>query len=922
MLGLSLSSLAWSNQPVQTVSSQANSEPVVLEGPWALYWKKWVQPESFDQQPPQPDALTSLPGSWSKIAREGQSFPALGFSTYFLRLTLPEKRRQTFVIHIPMVYSAYELYINGQLRASVGKISQKSVNRSEDYGKRQVYIDPTQPATLNLVFHISNTSSRIGGFPKPITIGSAQAINEQTNQQLIANSALAGGLLLIAFSQLAIFLLRRHEYAYFFFALTTLFWAIRLLFSAQILSQMGIHPPLKLARVIDGYTALMSGVMYVLFLSSLFNRYLPVRYARWVLVLPLIYVPFVFFAHEVVRSQAIGYLLLLMLLAMVIAMVAVFYAWIKRHQEAGVMVFGGLVMLLTALMQLYLFEQAGVKETSASIGVLLAVALHSYALARRYSRAFQRSQALELDLRHANQLKDDFLANTSHELKTPLHGMIGLAEALARQKQDSATRQALHLIGESGHRLARLVNEIMDFTRLQHNDLQVTRKPLDPAGLVKNVMATSQPLADQKRLQLTLAMPSALPHIYADPDRLEQVLFNLIGNAIKFTDEGEVRLALTPASDNLSVIFEISDSGLGIPESEIERLQQPYEQAFKASEKSRGGLGLGLSISKKVLQLHDSNLEIDSQPHRGTLIRFQLPISEPTLSTASPSLAKESEPLQPVDTVEPPTSPVITENTASVAQSPASQPHRGANILVVDDDPTARKVLRTQLVLSGYQVTTAGDGNSAIKAVTKQTPDLILLDIMMPDISGLAVCRQLREEFDANNLPIILVTAKNRSDDIIEGLKAGANDYLAKPFYQMEMIARVESQLRVHDNEQMRWALNECQQPDKTTHKNNPRENLVSLLKESVRLWENETGKHRADLAEESGLWTVTLDGSVRKTRTLDRYLKLKTLPKRPRWSIVLQTARFVIASVDHETGAVQNIQNRIQTLEADLRAV
>lgn len=181
----------------------------------------------------------------------------------------------------------------------------------------------------------------------------------------------------------------------------------------------------------------------------------------------------------------------------------------------------------------------------------------------------------------------------------------------------------------------------------------------------------------------------------------------------------------------------------------------------------------------------------------------------------------------------------------------------------------------------------------------------------MPDMSGLEVCRRLREEYDDNTLPIILVTARSRETDIVEGLNAGANDYLAKPFYRIEMLARVQAQLRVQTNEQMRWALGE-QTADEST---SPRRLLVELLQKSLRYWEIETGLSKFDLAEQSGLWTVTLDISTRKTRTLDRYLREETLPKRPRWVVVLNTARFVLDHVN-TPGYREDLQGLIACLE------
>jgi two-component system sensor histidine kinase ChiS len=171
----------------------------------------------------------------------------------------------------------------------------------------------------------------------------------------------------------------------------------------------------------------------------------------------------------------------------------------------------------------------------------------------------------------------------------------------------------------------------------------------------------------------------------------------------------------------------------------------------------------------------------------------------------------------------------------------------------------------------------------------------------------------------------VLVTARTRPEDVVEGLEAGANDHLAKPFWRREMIARVEAQLRIHENEQMRWALRESENrqaqagpPTATPAPPDPRALLVELLGASVRLWELQTGRPRADLAEESRLWTVTLDESTRKTRTLDRYLKLATLPKRPRWGVVTRTARFVLDRLENDAHR-RELEERLQAFEKAL---
>ncbi|WP_258868967.1 response regulator [Alkalilimnicola ehrlichii] len=776
------------------------------------------------------------------------------------------------VLRIPQVYSAYRLFVDAELVAAVGTVAAAPDEAQPDYGERRVLLTNPGPE-IELMFHVSNYSARAAGFPRAIELGTPDAIAHRHALGLISNGALAGGLILIGISQLALFLLRRDETAYLFFGLATAAWGLQTIISGQLLSYAGWHLPIHIARPLDGFSALAAASMSLLFLSALFPRDLPFRYVRWVMLCLVIYVGVALLGSEMARSVIVGWLLYVVVGLMSLALIAVFRAWRRGEPDAGLFLLAGGIIALTACLQIYWFNAAGTREAVASLGALLAVGLQSMVLARRYARAFAHSRQLEKSLRRANQLKDEFLVNTSHELRTPLHAMIGLAEALPH-RNDRKLAEGLNWIATSGHRLTRLVDDILDFTRLKYDDLAIERRQTRIEPLVHGVLGVCQPLLGTRPVALKADIEANLPAVQADPDRLHQVLFNLIGNAIKFTDRGQITVCVARAGDVVAV--EVADTGLGIAQEDWPRLQQPYEQG-RAAE-GRGGLGLGLAITRRILELHGADMQVHSVPDQGTRIRFELPVAEgPGETTASASAA------------------IAATRTADYPPPQEEPPSaKGPRILIVDDDDAAAAALEQQLALVGYQVRRAASGQQALALVSQAKPDLVMLDVMMPDMSGLAVCRHLREEYDANTLPIILVTARTRPEDIVEGLNAGANDHLAKPYYRVEMLARVDAHLRVQENEQMRWALSERHNDER-----DPREILTELLKKTVHYWEFATGRTRADLAEQSGLWTVTLDGSTRKTRTLDRYLSIDSLPKRPRWGIVSRTARYVIDHLD-----------------------
>ncbi|MDJ0841949.1 MAG: two-component regulator propeller domain-containing protein [Acidobacteriota bacterium] len=426
--------------------------------------------------------------------------------------------------------------------------------------------------------------------------------------------------------------------------------------------------------------------------------------------------------------------------------------------------------------------------------LLIAVLVLGYTRAQKRKLAYERSVARRL--RQLDKLKDEFLANTSHELRTPLNGIIGLTESLidgAAGQLNEAMRNNLSLIVAGGKRLANLVNDILDFSKLKNRNLELDCRPLDLQPLTDVVLTLSQPLAAGKDLLLLNEVPADLPHIQADENRLQQILFNLVGNAVKFTDSGTVRVTATTRDRLIEV--KVTDTGIGIPTSQLERIFESFEQVDGSVERARGGTGLGLAITRKLIELHGGTIDVTSEVGKGSTFRFSLPPSD----TTAPLPAKQStEPvlnkLQYLPSED--DEPVLT----AAASAPVRPPLQGRfNILVVDDEPVNRRVLVNHLSLKDYAVAEAGSGRDALQALNEKEFDLILLDIMMPAMSGYEVCRRIRADHGSEELPVIFLTAKNRVSDLVDGFHSGANDYLTKPVGAHELLARVENHLQLMD---------------------------------------------------------------------------------------------------------------------------
>lgn len=408
-------------------------------------------------------------------------------------------------------------------------------------------------------------------------------------------------------------------------------------------------------------------------------------------------------------------------------------------------------------------------------------------------REAQRKTELEKqrvsELEKIDKLKDEFLANTSHELRTPLNGIIGLSESLKdgiAGKLSSKAIENLDMIVHSGKRLSNLVNDILDFSKLKNKDLNLSIQPTDIHGLADLVLKVSGALAKGKELTLKNLIPKDIPLVEADENRLQQILYNLIGNAIKFTEKGSVEVKAKQVDSMLSIA--ITDTGIGIPKHKFDAIFKSFEQVDGSTGREYGGTGLGLSVTKQLVELHGGEISVMSEIDKGSTFSFTLPLSAEqrddfdieTVSFSHQNIQKVNNDLEEKDSF------VKINKTNNIT------------ILIVDDEPINRRVLENHLTVAGYNVLEVSSGKEALEYVEKKNFDLILLDIMMPNMSGYEVCEIIRKTQTASELPIVLLTAKNRVSDLVAGFNVGANDYLTKPFSKNELLSRIKTHLNLH----------------------------------------------------------------------------------------------------------------------------
>ncbi len=367
------------------------------------------------------------------------------------------------------------------------------------------------------------------------------------------------------------------------------------------------------------------------------------------------------------------------------------------------------------------------------------------------------------EARAASAAKSEFLAQMSHEIRTPLNGVLGLAQVLSREPLAPNQRALVERIQASGQTLLMILNDILDFSKIEAGQLRIERRPFNLASVLTRIKNLLGPAARSKGLELRIAPPAdPLGLLLGDGLRLEQVLVNLTGNAIKFTEQGVVTLTiqvLEASATDVWLRFEVRDTGIGLSSEALARLFTPFTQADAGITRRYGGTGLGLSICKRLMELMGGVIRVESQVGQGSLFWFELPF---------PRTAGESTP---------------DPGPGPAPAWPAKPQLTGLQVLVVDDSAINREVVERALAQEGATVMLAADGQQAVQQLKARPEgfDAVLMDVQMPVLDGLTATRLIRSDLGLTALPILALTAGGLADQQAAAREAGANAVLTKP---------------------------------------------------------------------------------------------------------------------------------------------
>lgn len=757
---------------------------VNLNGEWRFYGGRLLEPGQLPVLSTTAE-FTQVPGVWSLDRSHKQA--SKGSATYELSVLLPHFESKTkLALKVQNVYTSHRLYINGELMQEMGIPAEDKNEYKPANNPYLLYVEPEQQ--LDIVLQVSNYIYSEGGIVHPIQLGNADMLELKT--QLAAGIDLASFLmfLLIGIFHLNMYQMREKETSYLLSGIHLIFTSfLYLTIGEKLFMRLLEQFPFELLYKCQDLFIHSGLIALVFFIRLLDPKVMKLKTTCWAVspialyIVLVIATPYSFYTY--IKSIVFVYIFLLIL----VCIIRLFYIMLQKKQtempmNEFILTTASLTFVLIALIDSMLYY-SGLIDTSFinKLCLLLFLMTLNHLLARRFTNKLNEVQSLSEELQKSNSIKDEFLARTSHEIKTPLHGIMNIADYLLKEQTPQLTagqKENVALIYDTSSKLSLLVNDLIDAIKLRHEDLKLQNHTVDLYVVTQIVLQVLSFSIKSKNVNLFNEVKPRT-FVQADENRLRQIMYNLITNAAKHTEQGHITASAIQEDD--AIVLSVTDTGAGIPPDKWELVFNDSYRHSPVREQTDYGMGLGLFISRQLARQMGGELWIASSvPGEGTTFNMRLP-----LGIAEADQAHAASPVH------------MTDRQQKPAKRDMPKQHV-KRILLVDDEPTNIRVL-SMMLEAEYEIIAVYRPEDALRIVQEQHIHLLITDMMMPGMSGMELTMFIRQSYSVIQLPIIIATVRDSEQDIELAYQSGANDYITKPFSAEEIQSRVRILLQLTD---------------------------------------------------------------------------------------------------------------------------
>ena len=755
---------------------------IQLDGEWEFYSGVLLEPEE------EPDdsikQYVEVPGSWeSYLNQEGSTD---GSGTYRLIIKVPEDRG--YGIKARTIRVANRIYLNGEEVAHAGTPSLDKKNAKAG-SKYNLGMGNSLNQEIELIVQVTSYDYRTGGIIKSIELGSTDSIMLDNNRSRVLDSFVVSVCLVLGLYFLAMYFQRNKDPYLAYFSGINFFMGLYLsTMNEQILDLIYNYDFITRTRI-QFLAMIMVTVCFLQFTYYFFDNYSTKKTTNKITGLMLIISIALLNNPEKPFSVPIGVTQAATLGGMAISYSYIFYVLIKNiYKRSDSLEY---ILVITSSMASYWFILALKIFLEIDLGntpiILILFIVFSVAslMNHRLQLDHQESRDLSEKLIRYDRLKDEFLVKSSHELRMPLQIILNLTKTLLEGKKgvlNTPQQEDLFLIDQEGQRLIRLAEDLLDASLIKEGGIKLRLGPIEPYKTVEDILKEIEILVPHNdSILLRNQIPKEFPRIKADSDKFRQIVYDLVHNAIKYTRSGEICISASIVEGQAEI--KVRDTGIGI---EKKYLKEVFEIFYQKNEEEllNQGLGLGLSIVKHLVENQGGKIDVESVYGQGSSFRFTLPLYDE--NTEEDKLVYDKNNKFEIN---------ILVELASTVEKEVKNIVDQPTILIIDDELLNQRVLSDIVDRLEYKVIIANNGKEALDILVNNKIDLIILDFILPDMSGDQLCSQIRQEYSMVELPILILTASGRTIDLMSAFNHGVNDFQRKPVDSEELKSRIQSLL-------------------------------------------------------------------------------------------------------------------------------